>query len=337
MRQIGNTEPTAEVDDRDLRGLLDTELGDHVAQQPDHAVRGELEPCDVEDLRSDVTVQPDQTQMVGGEHPAHRVHGRSAGQRQPELLVFVRGRDELVRVGLDADRHANQHVLDDACGSGDRIESFDLGHRVEHDVPDPGLDGRGEFIDGFVVAVQRDPLGREVGVQRDGEFAATAHVERQPLLIDPASHLAAQECLRGVPHVVAPAEGRRDVTAPGPEVVLVHDEQWGAVLLGEPGHRHSRDGDDTVVSANGVARPHVRSQLQQLPRRLRTRGNAAVVNLVRVPRTGWVRVHIRSGALTPRIASPLAMTCRVAAHRASRAACRSPGCSSPCGSTRQES
>ena len=227
----------AEVDDRDLRGLLDAELGDHVAQQPDHAVRGELEPCDVEDLRADVTVQADQTQVVGREHPAHGVHGGAAGQRQAELLVLVRGRDELVGVRLDADRHADQHVLDDARVAGDRVEPFDLGHRVEHDVPDPGLDGRGELVDRFVVAVQRDPLGREVRVQRDGEFAAAAHVERQPLLVDPAGHLAAQERLGGVAHVVAPAEGRGDVAAAGPEVVLVDDEQRRAVLLGEPRHR----------------------------------------------------------------------------------------------------
>ena len=50
LGQIGNAESTAEVDGRDLRGLLDAELGDHVAQQADHAVRGQFEARDVEDL-----------------------------------------------------------------------------------------------------------------------------------------------------------------------------------------------------------------------------------------------------------------------------------------------
>ena len=182
LRQIGNAESAAEVDGRDLRGLVDAELGDHVAQQADHAVRGDLEAGDVEDLRADVAVQADQPQMVGREHPAHRGHRRTAGQRQPELLVLVRGGDELVGVRLDADGDADQHVLHDAGRAGDLVEALDLGHRVQHDVPDAGLDRGGQLVDGFVVAVQRDSLGREVGVQRDGELAAAADVQRQALL-----------------------------------------------------------------------------------------------------------------------------------------------------------
>ena len=56
-----------------------------------------------------------------------------------------------------------------------------------------------------------------------------------------------------------------------------------------------------------------------------------------MPGTGGMDVHIRSGALTPSIASPLAITWRVAWHSARRAVCRSVGCSSPWGNTRHES
>ena len=120
LRQIGNAQSATEVDGRDLRGLVDAELGDDVAQQTDHPVRGELEARDVEDLRADVAVQADQPQVVGREDPPHRGHRRAAGQRQAELLVLVRGGDELVGVRLDADGDPDQHVLHDARVTGDR-------------------------------------------------------------------------------------------------------------------------------------------------------------------------------------------------------------------------
>ena len=203
---------------------------------------------------------------------------------------------------------------------------------------DAGLDRRGQLVDGFVVAVQRDSLGREVGVQRDGQFAAAAHVQRQAFLVDPARDLGAQERLGGVAHVLAAAERRGDLAAAGPEIVLVDDEHRGAVLVGDVGDRHARDRHHAVVTANGVARPDIRRQVPaRLGGRLRARRGAAVVDLLGMPGPGGVRVHIRSGAVTPRMPSPFAMTCRVASHSASRAACSSLGSSSPCGSTRHES
>ena len=63
--------------------------------------------------------------------------------------------------------------------AGDRVQPGDLVERVEHHPADPGLD-RGDQLGGrLVVAVQRDPLGREAGPQRDGQLAAAAHVERR--------------------------------------------------------------------------------------------------------------------------------------------------------------
>ena len=86
---------------------------------------------------------------------------------------------------------------------------------------------------------------------------------------------------------------------------------------------------DAAFVANHVARPHIRRQPQQLFGRLRPRRATGVPGLFGVPGTGGMDVHIRSGALTPSIASPLAMTWRVAWHSARRAVCRSVGCSSP--------
>ncbi len=219
--QIRDAKAATEIDGGDLRGLVDAELGDHVAQQADHPVGGDLEAADVEDLRADVAVQAHQPEVVGGEHPPHRGHRRAVGQRQPELLVFVGGGDELVGVRFDADGDADQHVLDDAGLARDGVESLDLDHRIHHDVRDAGLDGSGQLGDRFVVAVQRDSLGREVGMQRDRQFAAGADVQRQAFLVDPARDLTAQEGLSGIVHVGAAAERRGDLAATRPEVVLV--------------------------------------------------------------------------------------------------------------------
>src|SRR6478672_10273980 len=72
---------------------------------------------------------------------------RAAGQRQPELLIFMCGRDELVGVRFDADGDPHENVLNDAGRTGDRVEAFNLGHRVEHHMADAGLDGSRQLVD----------------------------------------------------------------------------------------------------------------------------------------------------------------------------------------------
>src|ERR1700731_1032922 len=64
--QIRDAQAATEIDGGDLCGLVDPELGDDVAQQADHPVRGEFEAADVKDLRPDVTVQADQSEVIGG-------------------------------------------------------------------------------------------------------------------------------------------------------------------------------------------------------------------------------------------------------------------------------
>ena len=300
-------------------------------------MRGKLEAADLENLRPDVAVQAHQSEVIGDEYPSNRGHRRAVGQRQPELLVFVGGGDELVGVGLDADGDADQHILDDTGLTGDGIKALDLGHRVDHDMTDAGLDRRGQLGDRFVVAVQRNPLRGEVGVQRDRQLAAGADVQREAFLVDPPRYFAAQEGLGGVVHVRTTAECRCDLAAPRPEIRFVDDEKWRAVLLRQPVQRDTGDTDDSVVAADRVVRPDVRCQLQKFVCRRGSRWNAGVMELFGVPWAGRVGVHIRSGARTPRMANPLAMTWRVAWHSARRAVCSWLGSSSPCGNTRHES
>ena len=150
------------------------------------------------------------------------------------------GGDVLVGVGFHPDGDPHHDVLNHAGRAGDGVEAVDLGDRVQDDVTDPGVDGGGEFVDGFVVAVQGNPSGGKTRVQGDGQFAATGDVEAQTLLGDPPGDLTAQERLRGVVDV------------------FVDDEKRCAVIAGQCGHRNTGDSDHPVDVANEVARPYPR-------------------------------------------------------------------------------
>ena len=95
-------------------------------------------------------------------------------------------------------------------------------------------------------------------MQRDRQFAAGADVEREAFVGDPACDLATEECLGCVVHLGIRAEGAGHVTAARAEVVLVDDEQRGAVLLGKFTDLDTREGHFTVVATRSVARPHLR-------------------------------------------------------------------------------
>ena len=150
---------------------------------------------------------------VSSQAPARRITRTAAvervagGQREAELLVLVRGGDELVGVRLDADGRADQHRHRRAAGrhaaARQRHQPVDLVEGVDDDVPDPGVDGQLQLDQRLVVAVQRDPLGREAGGQREGELVAAAGVQVQAVVGDPAGDLAAEERLRRVVDVGA--------------------------------------------------------------------------------------------------------------------------------------
>ena len=63
---------------------------------------------------------------------------------------------------LHTDGDPDEHVLDHTLIGRDAVEELDLRHRVEHDVSHSGTDRHPEFVGGLVVAVDSDPLRREV-------------------------------------------------------------------------------------------------------------------------------------------------------------------------------
>ena len=270
------------------------------------------------------------------DHPAHRLRRVAAGQREAELLVLVRGRDELVGVRLDADRHPDHHRdrVRRRAMFGQPGQPGDLVERVDDDGADLGLHRGGQLAQRLVGAVQRDPRRRESGPQREFQLTGRADVQGQPLVVQPVHDLGAQERLSGVVHALGAAEGVGEILAAAAEVGLVDHHQRGAVGQRQIPDVGAGQAERAVVVAGRAARPDVRVQQVQV-------GRSALRRPVGVQLAGaWsrrMRPHIRSGAVTPSTARPLASTCWVAAHSQSRATVASVGGSSPIGSTRTES
>ncbi len=106
------------------------------------------------------------------------------------------------------------------------------------------------------------------------------------------------------------AERGGELGRPGAEVGLVHDEQRGAVGLGQVADVDAGEPERAVVAAGGAPGPDRRRELVEpggveraRPRRLGRNGDAGV------QRAGGMRSHhIRSGAETPSSPRPLAST-----------------------------
>ena len=313
-------------------------LGDHPGQQGHDAVGRDLEPGRVEDLRADVRVQADQRQSPIGQDPADGLVGGPSGQREAELLVLVRGGDELVGVRLDPhgdpDHHRHRWQAGQDPRLGDPGQSADLMEGVDDDRADPGLDGHHQLGVGLVRSVQRDPMRRESALERQRQLATGAHVETEALLVQPPDDGRRQERLARVVHVARGAERVGEVLASRPEVVLVQHHQRRAVLFGQRHRVHPGELHGAGRRAARTTRPDGRGERHQVGR---WGVRAGLRQPIRVTRARRVRRHMRSGASTPSIARALNRTCRVARHSHSREIVAGPASSEPIGSTRTAS
>ena len=96
--------------------------------QPEGTARRDLEPLSIEDLRADVGVDTDQLKpgvLVAAEQ---RRQCGAAGYRETELLIFMRGGDVFVGMGLDPcgcpdhDPRPDLQLLGKCAEPGDLIE-----------------------------------------------------------------------------------------------------------------------------------------------------------------------------------------------------------------------
>src|SRR6478735_2137535 len=319
---VGDSEAATEVE----LGELDPQLARDLRVETDDAPGRHLEAGGVEDLRPDVAVQSEQAQRLGpGEDPPRGLEGVPAGQRQPELLVLVRRRDELVRVGLDPHGDTDEDRRDDTELGGNRGDALDLVEGVDDDAAHAVVEGIADLGDALVVAVQADPVAGDAGALGHGELAAGAHVEVQALVMDPARDLGAQEGLPRIEDVCATREalehlGIRLLELPcaRTEVVLVDDVCRRAEVTCQLGDAHPTDREDAVAPPPHGRRPEGRDEGVDVDRGLEPRG--ATIAL-RVQRSCFVCAHgyILSGAAAPRRVSPLRKTIRTASASSSRA------------------
>lgn len=337
VRGVRDAEAAAQID----LGQLDAVLVAYLGQQLHHPAGRDLESRHIENLRPDVAVNSDELQAIQLQRTAHGLRRLSAGQRDTELLVLVRGRDEFMGMRLDTDRDPDLHPLPLAEPLRDMRDPHHFLERVEHDPPDARLHGPGDFLGALVVPVQRDPLGRHSGRQRRGQLAPGTDIEVQPLLMQPPHNGPGQKSLPGVEHIGVRAESVLPGPAARPEIVLVQEIRRGTEFLGERGDIQPADGDHTVGVAPDRTGPHPRVEGVQVGGRP---GVMPFGQHIGVPGPCGVRgtahdsgdplkiVQRCSGAEMPSRHRPLASTVRPASARASRARCTAKGFCSPTGS-----
>ena len=121
----------------------------------------------LEHVRSDVAVHADQLDGRRPPRPVDRPQRVAVAEVEPELRIVLAGGDELVGVGVDARRDAQEDLRrgPDAVG-GERVEAVELVEGVDDDVAHAGLDRHPQLGDRLVVAVQR--------ARRPGTPAASA-------------------------------------------------------------------------------------------------------------------------------------------------------------------
>ena len=130
-----------------------------------------------------------------------------------------------------------------ALGS-DPLETLDVVQRVEHDVPDPGLERELELGLRLGVAVQVDARWIEAAAQRERELAARGDVTGESLLGEHAVDGGAGKRLGGEQHVdsrgCAPRGRVDEGTGAGAQVVLGDDESRRAELAPRARPRRNR-------------------------------------------------------------------------------------------------
>ncbi len=164
------------------------------------------------------------------------LHRESLGQPEPELRVLLTGLDEVVRVGFDARRDADQNRLRDTALLGHCREALHLVEGVDDHATDAGVEALREFVVGLVVAVDLDALHRETRAHGVCELSARCAEQRAVFLGDDSRHLQREERLARVddvdilPVVARPLHVLAKLVA---DVLLVHDVERRAGLARE--------------------------------------------------------------------------------------------------------
>ena len=152
------------------------------------------ERCRVEDLRTDVHVQPAHRDPVAALDAGDQLRG--GGWREAELGALVSGHDVRVHVGRDAGNDPHEDVLV-AAGRDELLEPVHVIGPVDHHEPDTVPHGQCELVDPFRISVQHDPGRIDARLERRADLATACHVETEPLLHHHPLDRGAGEGFRG--------------------------------------------------------------------------------------------------------------------------------------------
>src|SRR5579875_2626408 len=211
---------------------------------------GDLKAGGVENLRTDVRMQSDKAEARRAQRLGDSRKSLPAGKGEPEFLVFMRGRDELVRVRFDADGNPDENGRLNTEFGSERGKAAEFGERVDDDPPDTGLQRGPQFGVRLVVAVEDDPCRIDAGPQRHGQFVTGADVETELLVSHPPGDAEREQRLGGVVHRGA-LEGGPPTPAAGPEIRLVNDIARRAEF---GSHRAQVDAADADFAVRAAAR-----------------------------------------------------------------------------------
>ena len=177
------------------------------------------------------------------ETPSERVRNRSPrlGRREPELRAVMTGDDRLVRVCVDAERHADEHALDTRSRSeGNLVGSVD----------DDGSSLPCRFLQKrpvLVVPVHDERGPGESGGTGEPELARRGDVGTDALLGQHPEHGDIRKCLRSVEDAPALADGASQRAGLFAQRLLAVDDERRTESLCEVGRRDPTEPELAVL------------------------------------------------------------------------------------------
>ena len=171
----------------------------HTGHKVQHDLRRVLKGIDVENLRADMAVDAPQAKAVLPDRRAHRLHGLSIFERKAEFAVNLPGADKAVGMRVNPRLDAKQNIGGLVPTPGLLTQPVELVWVIHDDAADPLLQGIGQLLGRFVIAVKAQKLRVNPSAKGGSQFAAGHHVHAQPLLLDDLGHGKAGKGLAGIP------------------------------------------------------------------------------------------------------------------------------------------
>ena len=97
-----------------------------------------------------------------------------------ELLVFASGRQEVVRVGVNAGVDSQANTLNGVLGTRGCCDALDLKFAIDDNRADSCANRTSDLSKRLVVSVQTDSCGWDASGERGSQFTTAGHVNVEP-------------------------------------------------------------------------------------------------------------------------------------------------------------